>query len=128
MRQHVAAGTLHPRQAKVDLARSIVAEFHDEAAATAAATEFDRVHARGELPSDLKVLSVDFARESTRSLARIIVDAGLARSTSEAARKIQQGGVRLNGERVADAKHRIGPKDLPLTMRVGRSAVRLDGP
>ena len=126
LKQRVAAGTLHPRQAKVDLARSIVTEFHDEAAADAAAAEFDRVHARGELPSDLKMVSVDFAGEPTRGLARIIVDAGLARSTSEAARKIQQGGVRLNGDRIADAKHRIEPKDLPLTMQVGRSAVRLD--
>jgi tyrosyl-tRNA synthetase len=126
LKQRVAAGTQHPRQAKVDLARSIVTEFHDGPAADAASAEFDRVHARGELPSDLKVFAVDFAGEPTRGLARVIVDAGLARSTSEAARKIQQGGVRLNGERVADAKHRIDPEDLPLTMQVGRSAVRLD--
>ncbi len=126
LKEQVAAGTLHPRQTKVDLARSIVAEFHDQAAADAAAAEFDRVHARGELPSDLKGFAVDFGGEPTRGLARVIVDAGLARSTSEAARKIQQGGVRLNGDRVADAKHRLEPKDLPLTMQVGRSAVRLD--
>jgi tyrosyl-tRNA synthetase len=125
LKTRVAAGTLHPRQAKRDLAHSIVSAFHDPAAADYAAAEFDRVHARGELPSDLRVVVVDFGGEPTRALARTLVDAGLATSTSEAARKIQQGGVRVNGERVSDPRHRISSKDLPLTLQAGRLAVRL---
>jgi tyrosyl-tRNA synthetase len=126
LKARVASGSLHPKKAKVDLARRIVAEFHDAGAADLAAAEFDRVHARGELPSDLKVIPVDFGGEPTRALSRLIVDAGLAASTSEASRKIQQGGVRLNGERATDAKHRLSSQDLPVTLQVGRLAVRLD--
>src|SRR6188472_789171 len=102
LRARVASGDLHPKAAKVDLARRIVSEFHDPGAADLAAAEFERVHARGELPSDLKVVEVDFGGEPMRALSRVIVDAGLAASTSEASRKIQQGGVKLNGERVSD--------------------------
>jgi tyrosyl-tRNA synthetase len=125
LKAQVTAGSLHPKMAKVDLARRIVTEFHDVGAAERAAAEFDRVHARGELPSDLKVVVVDFGGEPNRALSRLIVDAGLAASTSEASRKIQQGGVRLNGERLIDPKHRLSAADLPLNLQVGRQTVRL---
>jgi len=125
LRARVASGDLHPKAAKVDLARRIVSEFHDPGAADLAAAEFERVHARGELPSDLKVVEVDFGGEPMRALSRVIVDAGLAASTSEASRKIQQGGVKLNGERLSDPKRRLSVADLPVTLQVGRQAVRL---
>jgi tyrosyl-tRNA synthetase len=121
----VAAGRLHPKQAKVALAREIVSEFHDADAAEHAAEEFERVHARGELPSEIASFTVDFSGEPTRALSRLIVDAGLAPSTSDAARKIQQGGVRVNGNRVEDPKHRVTHDALPLTLQVGRRSVRL---
>jgi tyrosyl-tRNA synthetase len=125
LKARVASGSLHPKAAKVDLARRIVSEFHDAGAADLAAAEFERVHARGELPSDLKVVEVDFGGEAMRALSRVIVDAGLAASTSEASRKIQQGGVKLNGERLSDPKRRLSVADLPVTLQVGRQAVRL---
>ena len=125
LKARVASGSLHPKAANVDLARRIVSEFHDAGAADLAAAEFERVHARGELPSDLKVVEVDFGGEPMRALSRVIVDAGLAASTSEASRKIQQGGVKLNGERLSDPKRRLSVADLPVTLQVGRQAVRL---
>jgi tyrosyl-tRNA synthetase len=126
LKTQVSDGGVHPKQAKVDLAKRIVGDFHDSAAAEAAAAEFERVHARGELPSDLQTFPVDFAGEANRALSRIMVEAKLAASTSEASRKIQQGGVRVNGDRVEDIKRRIEPRDLPLTLQVGRLAVRLE--
>jgi tyrosyl-tRNA synthetase len=121
----VDAGTRHPKQAKVDLARRVVAEFHDQAAADTAAEEFDRVHARGELPSDLRDVPVSFGTDAERPLTRLLVDAGLAPSTSDAGRKIQQGGVRLNGQRVTDPRQRVRPDELPALVQVGRHAIRL---
>ena len=109
----MTSGEVHPKQAKVDLARRIVADFHSTADADRAAEEFERVHARGELPSDLRSVAVVFAPDPSKPLTRLIVDAGLAASTSEAGRKIQQGGVRLAGTRIADARHRVQPSDLP---------------
>jgi len=127
LRQRVDAGDLHPRQAKVDLARRVVADFHDEAAAAEAAAEFDRVHSRGELPTDLRDVEVDFGGESSRALSRVLADAGLAASASDATRKIQQGGVKIAGERVSDIKHRVHREELPLVVQAGRHAVRLVG-
>jgi len=121
----VSSGQIHPKQAKIDLARAIVTQFHDAEAASLAAAEFDRVHARGELPSDLREVVVAFEGDAEVALTRILADAGLAASTSEAFRKIQQGGVRVNGEKVSDMKLRIRSSSLPLTVQAGRHAVRL---
>jgi len=125
LRAKVTGGAVHPKQAKVQLARQIITAFHDGEAAAAAAAEFDRVHAKGELPSDLREVSVDFGGESSRALTRLLVDAGMAPSTSDAGRRIQQGGVKLNGERIADLKHRLSAADLPVVIQSGRHAVRL---
>jgi len=121
----VSSAQVHPKQAKIDLARAIVTQFHDAEAASLAAAEFDRVHARGELPSDLREVVVAFEGDAEVALTRILADAGLAASTSEAFRKIQQGGVRVNGEKVSDMKLRIRSSSLPLTVQAGRHAVRL---
>ena len=125
LRAQVDAGTLHPKQAKVDLARRIVADFHGTDAADRAAAEFDRVHARGDLPSDLREVGIAFGEEPARALTHILVVAGLASSASDAGRKIQQGGVRLNGERVTDARLSVSHSSLPLVLQAGRNAVRL---
>ena len=127
MKAQVARGTLHPKQAKVGLATRIVSQFHTRAAAEEAAREFERVHAKGELPSDLRDVRVDFGGEPSRALTRVMVEAGLASSASEAGRKIQQGGVKLNGQSVDDFRYRIEAARLPGVLQVGRHTVRLAG-
>lgn len=128
LEQQVADGALHPKQAKVHLAKTIVAAFHDADAASLAAAEFDRVHARGELPSELRDVAIDFGAEGAKPLTRILVEAGLASSASDAGRKIQQGGVRLAGERVTDIKHRLEASSVPVVLQAGRHAVRVTRP
>jgi tyrosyl-tRNA synthetase len=125
LKARVESQALHPKQAKVDLAKRIVAEFHDSSAAVAAADEFERVHARRETPSELLQHVVTFGADTDRALTRVLVDVGLAVSTSEAGRKIQQGGVRLGGTKVSDIKRRLMPGDLPVLLQVSRHAVRL---
>lgn len=125
VRVRVESGALHPKMAKVDLARRIVAEFHDSAAADAAAAEFDRVHARRELPTQLRDVRLDWGGETERSLTRVLVEAGLATSTSEAGRKIQQGGVKVNGERIVDLRRRVHVDELPVVLQAGRHAVQI---
>jgi tyrosyl-tRNA synthetase len=121
----VESGELHPKQAKIALARTIVTDFYSAADADRAAEEFDRVHARGELPTDVRVVRVAFTVQGDLPLTRIIVDAGLATSASDASRKIQQGGVKLAGSRVSDTRSRLGPSVLPVVLQVGRHVVRL---
>jgi tyrosyl-tRNA synthetase len=125
MKAAVERGDLHPKQAKADLATRIVTDYHSLEQATQAAAEFERVHARGELPSDLPVVAITFGTEPDRALTRIIADAGLADSASDAGRKLQQGGVRVDGERTTDVKRRLRRDRLPALLQVGRRAVQL---
>ncbi len=125
LKTRVEAGSLHPKQAKVDLARRIVSQFHSAPDAEKAVDEFERVHARRETPSDVPEHTVAFGDDADRALTRVLVEVGLAASTSDAGRKIQQGGIRVNGARVTTVTHRVAAADLPLLLQAGRHAVRL---
>jgi tyrosyl-tRNA synthetase len=126
-RERVSEGAVHPKEAKVDLARTIVAGFHGAAEAERAAQEFERRFAKGEIDeSTLPVVILTLPAEGWKTLARVIVDAGLAASTSEATRKIQQGGVKINRERVSDARSRCDAAQGSFLLEVGRKAVRID--
>jgi tyrosyl-tRNA synthetase len=125
MQQRVAAGEFHPKRAKVELAIAVVTEFHDQHAAEAAAEEFERVHARGHLPADVREFQVDFRTDPSRPLTRVLVDAGLASSASEASRKMQQGGVRIDGTKVLDVRRRLEATELPVVLQSGRHVIRL---
>jgi tyrosyl-tRNA synthetase len=125
LRQEVGDGRRHPKQVKIELATRIVADFHGAAAAATAAAAFEARFSRGELAvEELPLVTVTCA-DGPVALSRIITEAGLAASSSEATRKAQQGGVRIDGERVTDARLRIGADRLPLTLEVGRRAVRV---
>jgi tyrosyl-tRNA synthetase len=125
MKAGVASGARHPKAVKVDLASRIVADFHGLAAATAAAQAFEARFARGELSADaLEHVRVDVGEDSI-GLAKLVASAGLAASSSEASRKIQQGGVRVDRERVTDVKARIDRTRGAVTLEVGRRAVRV---
>jgi len=88
---------VNPRDLKMRLAREIVAQFHSKEAAAEAEEEFVRVFQRGELPRELETIRV--SREVIPPID-LLVEAGMARTRSEARRLIDQGGVRLDGERV----------------------------
>jgi tyrosyl-tRNA synthetase len=98
----LAAGRIHPRDAKKRLAREITARYHGEEASRDAEAAFARVFAGHELPEEIP--EVDLPRDRLRAgvirLARLLVEVGLADSNSDARRLISQGGVTLNGERV----------------------------
>jgi tyrosyl-tRNA synthetase len=122
----VASGGLHPRQAKVDLGKRIVADFHGLEEADRAAEAFDRRFARGEIDETaLERVEIDLPPAGWKSLARVMVDAGLAASSSDASRKIQQGGVKIDHERVGDARARCDLGRPAFVLEVGRRAVRI---
>jgi tyrosyl-tRNA synthetase len=99
LRNRVSAGEQHPKQAKVDLAKRIVADFHGDAESTRVAEEFERRFSRKELPVEAPTIELT-AEEWTAPLEKRLVRCGLATSASDARRKIAQGGVRINGEKV----------------------------
>lgn len=100
----LADGTIHPRDAKRRLAREVVTRFHSAEAARAGEEHFDKVHRQREIPEDIPEVTLNAAQlENGRIwIVRLLVDAKLAGSNSEARRLIQQGGVRLDGEVVDD--------------------------
>ena len=124
LRQQVAAGSVHPKQAKVDLAKRIVADFHSSADADRAAAAFEARFTRGEIAAD-SLPEVRVQTSGPMALSKLVVETGLATSTSEATRKIQQGGVKVDREKVTDIKTRIDPSRGSVILEVGRKAAKV---
>jgi tyrosyl-tRNA synthetase len=91
----------NPRNVKFGFAREIVGRFHGPAAAESAAADFEARFKRDEIPEDIRDVSLK-AQGDGLGLARLLKEAGLTASTSEALRMIEQGGVRIDGEKVTD--------------------------
>ena len=88
----------HPMEAKKKLAGLITARFHGQEQASAARAHFEQVFSRKELPENMEV----FRAEKPGKLSYLMVAAGLAKGMNEARRLIDQGAVRLDGEKVAE--------------------------
>ena len=120
----VGDGRLKPVEAKRLLARTIVDLYHGKDAGVHAEAEFDRVHKAGERPSDIPervVPASEFDEHDRMRLAKALHLAGLVPSNKEGRRKIEQGGVRLNDERVTDADLEVSSADLDgAVLQVGR--------
>ena len=98
LRADCAAGR-NPRDAKVMLAQEIVARFHSPAAAVQALAAFEARFREGALPENMPEVTLHGA---PMLIAQLLRQAELAPSTSEANRNIEQGGVRVDGERISD--------------------------
>lgn len=107
----------NPRDAKVALAKEIIARFHDEKAADAAEAEFNARFRAGAVPTDIPEVTVQ-AEGGEIGVARFLKEAGLVPSNGEANRNIEQGGVRIDGERVSDRALRLKPG--VYTVQVGK--------
>ena len=118
LKEDLASGAKHPRQVKEDLAKAIVARYHSQAAAEHEALEFIRVLREREVPEEIEAVTLKVS-EATLWLPRLLVDSGLAGSTSEARSLITQGGVQVEGEKVTDANlHLVAGKSYLL--KVGK--------
>jgi tyrosyl-tRNA synthetase len=112
LKAEVASGAVHPRRAKVDLAKAIITDFHSADAAAAAEAEFDRIFVKKEAPETVREVEVHAGAApegdatttvyAADGLNRILVKCGLAESGSEATRKIKQGGVKIDGAKLSD--------------------------
>ncbi|HWI97568.1 MAG TPA: tyrosine--tRNA ligase [Burkholderiales bacterium] len=91
----------NPRDVKVRFAKEIVARFHGVEAARRAQEDFESRFREGALPEDMPEVTVK-APEGGILIVHLLKQAGLTPSTSEAQRMIEQGGVKLDGERVSD--------------------------
>ncbi|HEV2763408.1 MAG TPA: tyrosine--tRNA ligase, partial [Pyrinomonadaceae bacterium] len=118
LRESASRGERNPRDLKAELAEGIIADFHSPSAARAAREEFDRRFRHKEAPDDVEERSL---AAGTWKLARLLVETSLAPSMAEARRLIEQGGVRLEGERATqtDAELEL-TADRALLLQVGK--------
>jgi tyrosyl-tRNA synthetase len=107
LRREVAGGR-NPRDVKVLLAREIVARFHSAAAAERAHAAFESRFRDGAMPAEMPEVTLHGTGQGL-PIAQLCKQANLTDSTSEALRLIQQGGLRLDGERVSDKSLTIPP-------------------
>ncbi len=99
VRQQFDKGTANPRDLKRRLARELVALYHSPAAATAAEEEFDRIFVKKDLPDEIPESR---CAGTSAVIVQILTDTGMASSKGEARRLIEQGGVSVDGQRIAD--------------------------
>ncbi|MEN9704817.1 MAG: hypothetical protein RLZZ393_696 [Pseudomonadota bacterium] len=108
----------NPRDVKFELAREIVARFHDESAAVRAQESFIARFAQKTLPTDLPLQFVSAADAEGARIVSALKECGLAASNSEAVRKIAEGAVRVDGNKVVDREFRL-PVDAEHILQVG---------
>lgn len=116
--KRTASEGANPRDMKIELARRIVRDFHSEGDAQNAVEEFERIFVRKEAPGEIETREI---AAGSYKLARLLVETDLAASVAEARRLIEQGGVRIGGERrtSADYQVEIGGGD-KLLIQVGK--------
>jgi len=107
LQQSVAEGA-NPRDVKFELGAELVARFHGDVAAQNAQASFVKRFQGGEIPEDIKEVTLS-GGESGLGIANILRAAGLVSSNSEAFRMIQQGAVKLDGEKISDRELVIEP-------------------
>ncbi len=100
MKSGVKDGSFHPKKVKESLALEITARFHSQELAQAAKIEFEKVHAKSQIPTEIST----FSCEGPIWIAKALVDCSIEPSTSQARRDIKQGGVKIDQEKVSDEK------------------------
>ncbi len=113
----VIAGA-NPRNIKVRFAQEIVARFHTQQAAEQALADFEARFQKGALPDEMPEITVN-CPDGGIAIAQMLKQASLVVSTSEALRMIDQGGVRLDGEKVSDKAMKLS-SGVTLVAQVGK--------
>lgn len=118
LRQRAADGSRHPRDLKVELAKRIIADFYSADDANKAEDEFNRIFRQKQVPDEMKKWMLNYVGKT--KVARVLVDAELAPSMAEARRLIEQGGVRINDNKVSQTDAEIEVTSQEITIQVGK--------
>jgi len=125
MQERIARGDLNPMDAKIELAHTIVADFHSARDAARAAEEFNRVVRQKEAPAAIEFTPMPegVAGPNGIHLDKLIAKIGLADSVSDARRKREAGAVEINGQRVKELVIPVSGREL--LIQVGRKWKRV---
>lgn len=106
----------NPRDAKVFLAKALVSLYHGAEAGAEAENYFVNTFSKGEIPTDIP----EHTAEKGQALVDFLVSAGVAESKSDARRKIEQGGVSMNDEKILDPATLMSEVHAGQVLRVGK--------
>jgi len=125
----ITAGTLHPMQAKRDLARTITADFHDLATASHAEENWSKQFQQGGVSDDIEEIAIPLEsiaapEPQTIRIPKLLVLLGLVASNTEATRKLAEGAVKIEGEGHKDSTLVLASLPATLTVRLGKKAKR----
>ena len=120
--ERIARGELHPMEAKIELGKLIVADFHSAAEAAGAAERFNREVRQKEVPFDIKtlVLPEGVLGPNGVHVEKLLARTGLAESGSDASRKRKAGAIEINGTRVTDLVYPVAGLN-ELVIQVGKA-------
>ena len=127
----IADGSLHPMQAKRDLARTITADFHSLEVAEHAEQNWSKQFQQGGVSDDIEEIAMDHAAIASDGAAglairvpRMLVQLGLCTSNGEGMRKLAESAVKIEGEVHKDASYTLPGLPAALTVRLGKKAKR----
>ena len=125
----IANETLHPMQAKRDLARTITADFHSPELAVNAEANWSKQFQQGGVSDDIEEIAIPQSaiagpEPNTIRLPKLLVQLGLAASNGEATRKLAESAVKIEGEIVKEAFYPLANLPASLTVRLGKRARR----
>jgi tyrosyl-tRNA synthetase len=121
MRARIGSGELHPMDAKIELGKRIVRDFHTEAEARAAEEEFTRVVRQREIPSDIETVPLpeDLKTDGSIQIDKLLARISLAESVSDAARKRKAGAVVIDGLKQTEPRYPLATGSVH-TIQVGK--------
>jgi len=109
----------NPSHLKRELGRDLVSQFHSVEAADGAEAHFDRLHVQHDVPDDIDEVSVK-ADADGLWIIKALTESGLCKTSSDARRMVQQGGVSVDGEKISDLDLRLVQRDDAYVVRVGK--------
>ena len=130
VKEGIESGVVHPMDAKKRLAHEIVRIYHGDEAAEAAQRDFERQFQERGMPADVPVVPLARARGEKANERReigildLLINTGIAPNRKQAQRLVEQGGVRINDERITDREHVVAPVQ-GMVIRSGRTFVRI---
>lgn len=118
LKAEVENGSVHPKAAKMQLAREMTARFYDDEAALAAESHFETVFKKHDIPDDIPECQLS-CPEETIWLPKLLVEAGMVKGTGEGRRMIKQNAVSIDGEKISDQDHNV-PVAGDVLLKVGK--------
>jgi tyrosyl-tRNA synthetase len=124
IKEDLEQGKLHPRDAKMFLARTIVRIYHNDLEAEKAEAAFKAVFQKGSLPDEIPVIK--WQGEKEVPLIELLVELKLQKSKTEARKMIQNGGIRINEVKVNDIHLQVNLMDEPIIQVGKRRFVKME--